>query len=160
MNLHDAADLARKLIHEWLGPQWTFTWSRSRTVLGDCSHLTRTIRLSAHYTALNSRERVENTIRHEIAHALGPREDGHGPNWKHNARRVGAVPVRCASKVDMDLVRPTAKYEATCPQCKQIYKRHRWTAAMGKQPACSLCCKKYNWGRWDARFVLAYRQMR
>lgn len=158
MNLNDAERLARKLMSEWLGAGYFFGWSNRRGAAGDYNYRTRTIRLSKPFVEINQREIVENTILHEIAHAIGTPEDGHGPNWKRNARRVGAIPVSCVNQTGLEAALPAGKFQATCSTCQEVYNRHRWTKNMNGKLACTLCCRKHNGGQYSAKYVLTFVQ--
>lgn len=162
MNLVDAEQLANKLITEWLHPSWKFAWTRSHESLGDCfidlENGLYLIRLSRPFTLANSREVTEETIRHEIAHALTyDRADSrtHGAAWQANAVRVGARPEACAD----DAVTPPFKWQAVCPSCEKFNGRRRWTKDMDGDLACQQCCTLHGDGGWDARFVFTYKKM-
>jgi predicted SprT family Zn-dependent metalloprotease len=81
---------------------WTFKWDNARTRRG-CVHTPRYgpgwITLSRVLIPIIDNHKVEDTMRHEIAHALAPGK-GHGPEWKMMARRVGAKPERCYRETD------------------------------------------------------------
>ena len=47
-----------------------------------------------------SDESIQDTVLHEIAHALAAPEAGHGPLWKTVARRIGAAPMAKAHETD------------------------------------------------------------
>ena len=62
--------------------------------LGQCNYDKKTIAVSQWvFTDLN--EQVEDTILHEIAHALVGPGKGHDLKWKTVARNIGAVPREC-----------------------------------------------------------------
>jgi len=71
------------------------------------------------------RHALEDTIRHEIAHALCVEHDGrkhgksHGHRWKHWARKVHAIPERCGKNLPSRLM---ASYKRICPSCDTVYK--------------------------------------
>ncbi len=113
---------------------WTFAFDRARRRLGACHGRTKQITLSRHLaTSLDARE-VEDTIRHEIAHALDVVTRGwtaHDAVWKQWATRCGATPTRCYSgdlPTDAD-----ALYRCVCPDCGHTAARHR-------QPVHALIC--------------------
>lgn len=160
MDLQDAEDLARKLMTEWLHPSWTFHWNNSRTSHGQCQVFDAKgcgvyrIFLSRVFTRLNTRETVEDTIRHEIAHALTIRSYGHGDEWKANAIRVGAAPEECAGPGSIG---PGYKWLAACPACGKKYGAHRRTKSMANgDSACAPCCRTHTNGEWDTRFALTF----
>jgi predicted SprT family Zn-dependent metalloprotease len=164
VNLQDAEDLARKLMAEWLHPTWTFHWDNSKTRHGSCQVFdskgrgSYKIFLSRPYTEINPREVVEDTIRHEIAHALTIRSYGHSDEWKANAVRVGARPEECAS-AENGAVGLGYKWIATCPACGEKSGARRRSKSMANgDNACAPCCRAHNGGEWDERFQLIYIQ--
>lgn len=117
---------------------WRFEWFDAKRTYGWCSYRKRTIGLSRTYVLHTTNEAdIEDTIRHEIGHALAPAHAGHGPKWKALARTVGFNPVRCSSaKLQLDQY----KYVGTCPNGHKSF-RHRKTKS---QSSCSKCCPTYN----------------
>jgi predicted SprT family Zn-dependent metalloprotease len=98
MNLEDAKILAELYIEQHLSKQnygatkpWTFAWIDHKTTYGMCHYRKREIQLSRVLTEVVSEAEVEDTILHEIAHALTP-GCGHGRMWKMMARALGANP--------------------------------------------------------------------
>jgi hypothetical protein len=78
---------------QWNLREWRFDWSNSTRNLGDCSHRTKTIRLSLPYTLRLSEAGVRETVLHEVAHALAPpNARSHGREWRALAKLVGATP--------------------------------------------------------------------
>lgn len=111
--------LGRDLLGESLADRgWTFAYDRARKRLGACHPRQRRITLSAHLAAALSPEEVEDTLRHEIAHAIDVERRGrtaHDATWKRIAVACGARPDRL---FDGDVpADPTAPYVATCPSC-------------------------------------------
>ena len=75
--------------------QYTATVSHT---LGRTHHARRTITLSApQMLALDGAGRLD-TIRHEMAHALLPATENHGPAWRRKARQLGACPEPTAAE--------------------------------------------------------------
>lgn len=68
---------------------------------------------------------LEDTIRHEIAHALSierwgiKQGGGHGREWKQMAREVHAIPERCGNNLPSRLM---ASYKRRCSNCHTVYK--------------------------------------
>ena len=92
-----AIKLATELIEEYGLDGWRFCIdkdAKSMDRLGLCVYSTKTISVSAWvFTDLN--EEVEDTIRHELAHAIVGKGHEHGLKWKATARNVGAKPRAC-----------------------------------------------------------------
>lgn len=145
MNRNDAKALA--LHHMGLhgltrGWGWTFQFNRARTSAGQCrwyrGRIGGEIRLSGPFVDLNEQPAVEDTILHEIAHALAGRQAGHGPLWKAACRTIGARPERtiCASQI----VAPARQWHGSCPSCGQDARpRHRKPR---KPLVCGVCYRK------------------
>lgn len=104
--------------HGLLADGWSFEWTNSRRRKGECEwrivggRMTKTLRLSTHWTKARADMEVRNTILHEIAHALAGLQAGHGPIWKHHARAVGAKPVACSS--EPEAAAAVSKYVVVC----------------------------------------------
>ena len=126
MLLKDAKTLALLHMEEHgVDDKFTFEFEDCKRTLGRCHYLTKKITLSKWYAELNNEEEVEDTILHEIAHALAWINDrctGHNATWKKWARKVGATPKAC-SKSNLAQPKNHYKYEQTC--CGTTYKRHR-----------------------------------
>jgi predicted SprT family Zn-dependent metalloprotease len=93
----EAAKLARDIMDEQGLTVWSFQYDGARKRFGQCSSATRTISLSRALVALNDRAEVEDTIRHEVAHATVGPGHGHDAAWQRECVRVGAKPTRCYS---------------------------------------------------------------
>jgi predicted SprT family Zn-dependent metalloprotease len=76
---------------------WYFSWINKKSTYGQCFHNGKIISLSIPYVlACNDVNEIEDTIRHEIGHALTPDDKGHGKEWKAMAKKVGYTPKRCS----------------------------------------------------------------
>ena len=100
-----------------------------RQVLGLCSYKNRVISLSVPYMQIVPANLVEDTILHEIAHAMVGPEAGHGPIWKKMAEYVGCKPSATSEKsvstyIDMRL-RQENKTE-TLAQSKTFQSLRLW----------------------------------
>lgn len=97
MNHENALYLARHEMDKWGLQDWSVSINpRLLQCLGICKYRKKAIELSAEYVRLNGQDRVLDTIRHEIAHALAGAKAKHGPVWKTWCLQVGAKPERCA----------------------------------------------------------------
>ena len=94
MNLQSAKALTEDLMekHGLFEQGWQFQWSASNTFNGEVFYAEKLLVLSTRLTSVNSPEVVENTIRHELAHALLGPGYGHGPVWRAKAAELGAAP--------------------------------------------------------------------
>lgn len=106
MTLRDAQDLAVQLMRENGLQGWGFGFNKRFNSAGVCRFDRRTgsgrIELSEAWTRNHPRAKVEDTIKHEIAHALAGHEAGHGPRWQSQARSLGAEPQVESSRVVYD----------------------------------------------------------
>jgi predicted SprT family Zn-dependent metalloprotease len=177
MELSVAEVLAKKLMHEFnLSPRWRFEFDNSKKRFGASHGSLKKISLSRYLTQLNTREEVEDCIRHEIAHALvtedklkspfyndfslfrhgrisRSRRDIHGADWKAKCLITGAKPERCYDGAVV--ATPKGNWTATCPNCGKVIYYHRHTTK--SRTACRECCKNLNYGRWSEKFVFIYR---
>lgn len=135
MDLFDAEILAKTLISEFV-PLYSFSWDNSKKRFGCCYYTQRTITMSRHLTPLRTNKAVQQTIMHEIAHALHP-GDGHGKLWKAQMRAFGLPDARCPSD-DVD-VSSIANWRAGCKACGKVYYMIR-KPRIAK--ACSPCYRK------------------
>jgi predicted SprT family Zn-dependent metalloprotease len=136
MDLEIARLRAEKLMSRYGLDGWTFGFDRAVRRAGACHYSRRQITLSRSITELNQWSDVEDTIRHEIAHALvGPRVRAHGPEWKTMAIKVGATPQRCAPDSTKT---PPGKWQATCLCTGRVYHRQK-TPPSWKMYWCRVC---------------------
>ena len=162
MLLADAQTLAFELMakHGLAGPGCSCLGGSGSTHaskrFGCCKHAGRIISLSAALVERNSLADVEDTIKHEIAHALvGYRKgDHHGFEWKQMCRVTGAKPERCYDSKEVNTVE--GDWSAECPGCHHTYYKHRQPKPH-KKFACLSCCKAHNRGRFTEDYLLVYR---
>jgi len=141
MTMDTARDLAIELMdkHGLTERGWTFHFDHSQRRFGLCKFRNKEICLSWKLTIMNSDEEVNETILHEIAHALCPPRAGHGRLWKEMAVRVGASPTRCYGS---SVTAPKLRFQATCPLCGREFTKSRLPKRGGKRVADSFWCKK------------------
>ena len=146
--------MALKLIEEHNLKQegWSFRLDKATKRFGCCNYTKKEISLSKRLTELNNEEKVEDTILHEIAHALVGPDHGHDRVWKAKAKEIGCNAERCYSD---DVVTPQSKYTAICDNCGKTeqVKKISWKK---KFSACGVCCKEYNNGQFSWRFRLKF----
>lgn len=145
MKLEDAENLALTLMEDNGVGTWSFRFDNAKRRCGSCHHGKRTITLSRHFVTLNSAADVEDTIRHEIAHALAGFKAGHGVQWQMWAIRLGARPERCVENVDM----PEGGIEGVCaPDCTVRHIRHRMPPKrLANAYQCNRCYTPVTWVR-------------
>lgn len=133
---------ARELLdlHGLTALGWTFEMSSSQRRLGVCKYRPKRIEFSTHYEHIPWDE-IEDTLLHEIAHALvGPRH-GHDQTWKQKCREIGAKPTRLADESIESAAEPN--YEIVCTGCGQSFKRYRLRPALLNRYHCSECGGKF-----------------
>ena len=138
MHPHDAQELARQLMrqHGLFEAGWRFRFDHARRRFGSCQYGPKLVTLSRPLTLLNGEPEVRDTLLHEIAHALTPR-DGHGPRWRAKCRELGARPVRCYSgEAVVSPPRRLARYEWGCRACGWWVQRRRRTR---RRYVCGRC---------------------
>src|SRR5690625_6066280 len=101
--------------------EWEFGFDRARRRLGACWPVQRRITLSREFVLLNDREKVEDIVLHEIAHALTPGA-GHGPRFKAVAKRLGCTATACG--VPGSVKAPEEQVILVCPHCQQLWRRY------------------------------------
>ncbi len=114
---------------------WTFGWNNQKSTYGLCHYSSRKIELSRILTPLCSPEQINDTILHEIAHALAGVHNGHNKIWKDKAISIGCSGTRCG---DYNVLLK-CKWIATCPKCNHIVYKHRQANL-----SCGICTKTYN----------------
>ena len=161
MNLHNARDLAVKLMREHGLQGWNFHFDNAKRRFGYCSYTRKEIGISAPLASLNDETRVKNTILHEIAHGVarikyGNRIKAHGWEWRSEARALGCDAKRCYE--DEAVNQPKGKYVAVCPNCgKKSYANKMGNRMRSGKQSCGDCCRKYNWGRWSDKYLLIWK---
>ena len=139
MDTTKAVDLAIGLMeqHKLFAHGWRFDWDKRTTRAGACDYVKRIIYLSRPITALNDEDHVRDTVLHEIAHALAPRDAGHGIVWKLMARSIGCSATTCAPR---DTVLPEKRWRGTCP-AGHVRTRARKPK---RQMSCALCSPRFD----------------
>jgi predicted SprT family Zn-dependent metalloprotease len=118
---------------------WHFDFEACKRSLGRCHYNLRKITLSKWYVELNEEDDVEDTILHEIAHALsflryGRDGQGHGRLWKRVCGEIGASPERIHKGI-LEYPDNHHKYVDDCV-CGITYKRHRKSRGNYHCPKC------------------------
>jgi predicted SprT family Zn-dependent metalloprotease len=106
--------LAKKLMNKYwlLDAGWTFSWHNRMDHLGTCYYVSKRIQLSKKWTlaqleqdaisgSTRGIDKITDTIKHEIAHALAPRGSKHGPAWVAMCAVTGANPHKIAQNLSV-----------------------------------------------------------
>lgn len=117
----EARALAWRLLVEHGLVGWSFRFNRSKTMMGTCRFGPRIIELSRHFAERNELAAIQDTLLHEVAHALAGRTAGHGPAWQTICRGIGARPERLSDEAEM----PPGRWQAVCAGCGTIHHKYR-----------------------------------
>lgn len=151
MKLNEARDLAIELMnqHGIIENGWRFEFDNAKRRFGCCKYSSRRITLSVHLTELNDVSRVKNTILHEIAHALCPRQ-GHNHIWIMKAIEIGCDGNRCYSSSEVETIK--GNYTATCFNCQKTYNRF-------KKQKYEQSCGKCSGGKYNPTYKLNWEKV-
>lgn len=130
----------RNLIEEG----WVFGFSKRKTALGTCWEYKKLIEVSV-YTIENSKESIEDTILHEMAHAFAGNRNNHNKIWQRWCRLLGANPDRqtngkCSPET-FKKIKEVAKYIGTCPVCSITVAKHKIPV---REASCGKCSPIFN----------------
>jgi predicted SprT family Zn-dependent metalloprotease len=99
---------------------YSLKFSNTVRALGSCNWSKKIIKISQKYMELCSWDIIEDTIRHEIAHAIDAKRRGYSKHdyvWKKVCLEVGADPSRTAD-VPKEMT-PQRKYLKVCGKCQK-----------------------------------------
>lgn len=98
---------------------YSFRWNRRTHAAGLCNYAKRTIELSAVLTPHRKDSDILDTLLHEVAHAMAGPWAGHGPQWKAQARALGARPAACIADTAAmaPVIAASRRYVARCDRC-------------------------------------------
>ena len=152
MKITDAKWLAETLMKKHGVSDWTFKFDSGKRRFGSCRPSRKIITLSKIMTEINSELEVMKTILHEIAHALTP-GDHHGSAWAAKCVTLGIAPARCYDAADAgrSVVTVQPNFYYGCSNCGQRISRFRRSR---RGVACSACCRKFNGGKYDPKYIL------
>lgn len=125
---------------------WNARVDHAKTRFGVCNYTKKTIGVSLSLARVNPLSETEDTILHEVAHALAGHSAGHGPLWKAKCREIGARPIRCSSANGVE-----PKWLVVCPNGHVRGGRHRRTKAVERR-SCGECTP----GRYDPAVALRF----
>jgi len=110
--LTSIADLADKLLAAHGLDEWRFIFDDATKRGGLCSSANKMISMSEQFCLKVDDAEVEDTILHEIAHALVGVEHGHDAIWRAKALEIG-----CSGERTHNSSFTTPKYIVSCVQC-------------------------------------------
>ena len=137
MQRTEAIELGTKLLRDHGLNDWRMIINdRTKSRLGCCKYNKKTIEVSG-WCFVECPEKVENTVRHEVAHAIA-KYAGHGPEWKRVAISIGADPRSCTR---VNRSRDKFKWECACTKCGAVTRRtHRRRSQRIISTRRSNCC--------------------
>jgi predicted SprT family Zn-dependent metalloprotease len=89
------AQRARELLAQHHLSRWSFRFDNGRKRAGSCQYGTQVISLSYEFAKYAPAEEIDDTILHEIAHALVGNAHHHDDRWRATALAVGGSGRRC-----------------------------------------------------------------
>lgn len=128
---------------------WGLRLTDNPKVLGLCDHNSKVLFLNCHHILLHPKPEIENTIRHEIAHALVGRGHGHDITWQDKAREVGCTNTASCSHLDLpphliDALRSGHSVEVTY-ETEVIHRpKYQVTRLQEKCPTCGKVAEERN----------------
>lgn len=134
---------------------WKFEFSHARGQAGLCDFRKKTIFVSKWLLAQNLGKSLEfeNTLRHEVAHAIEFElrgESDHGRLWQFIARQVLCTAERCYTSEQIGIT-ATTKYTLVCDSCNTERPSHK---VKKRKTACGKCCNEHNFGRYSEKYAL------
>ena len=118
---------------------WAFGFDLATSRAGVCRYAERRIDLSVSYCLAATRAEIEDTVLHEIAHAIvGPRHN-HDTVWKAKAREIGCAGERCHR-----VQHSTPKWIGECG-CGQQWFRQTLQRRIMRNRVCAKCNGVITW---------------
>lgn len=136
-DLHHMRARAEVLIATHLEQGWAFAFDGATRRAGLCDFDRQRISVSRYLAARSDDAANEQTLLHEIAHALAGPGAGHGARWRRVASELGyhggaTYPGEAATEL--------APWVGLCPAGHVVYRYRRPTRAM----SCSLCAPRFD----------------
>ena len=120
---------------------WVFGFDLATSRAGVCRYVEKRIDLSVSFCLAATRAEIEDTVLHEIAHAIvGPRHN-HDAVWKAKAREIGCAGERCHR-----VQHSTPKWIGECG-CGQQWFRQTLQRRIMRNRACAKCGGTIAWRR-------------
>ncbi len=144
--LREVETLGKRLVSAFqangtLPTGWVFGFDLATSRAGVCRYAERRIDLSVSYCLAATRAEIEDTVLHEIAHAIvGPRHN-HDAIWKAKAREIGCAGERCHR-----VQHSTPRWVGECG-CGQQWFRQTLQRRIMRNRACGKCNGVITWRR-------------
>ena len=143
------AQRARELLVHYQLSLWSFQFDNGRKRAGSCQYGTQVISMSYEFAKYAPADEIQDTILHEIAHALVGEAHNHDEVWRAKAMAIGCSGRRCH---DLQFTQPRyivqcergcwvatverRRSDVICKRCRgalvyQTYTEERWKSARG-----------------------------
>ena len=144
--LAEALALAREFMDKSvatgeLGADWTFGFDLAPARAGICRHQDKRVNLSASFCLKATRREIEDTVLHEIAHAIVGQRHGHDAAWRAKALELG-----CSGAVRHAVSHTIAHWVGECG-CAGRWLRHRLRRSVAQGRVCARCGQPISWRR-------------
>lgn len=150
MELELAIETLKKELKQYGLEEWSAKFNKRYCSFGLCSYDEKTIYLSEYLVKLNDIERVLQTIKHEIAHALLGPGHGHSKEWKELCIKIGGNGIRCYTEANTVIPPFEKRYTYICTNCgKEIHKSY----LLNRPRFCKYCCETLNFGVPDNKYM-------
>ncbi|MCY4510144.1 MAG: SprT-like domain-containing protein [Acidobacteria bacterium] len=131
--------LARHRAASGLDADWGFGFDLSTARAGVCRYADKRIDLSVSYCLRATRADIEDTLLHEIAHAIVGHRHHHDDVWKAVARAIGCSAERCH-----DVDHTPARWLGECG-CGKQWRRQRLSRRLRHGARCRKCGGEIAW---------------
>ena len=140
----DITNLAYNLMqkHGLISLGWTFSFNNRKKGFGLCHYGKKTIYLSRYFALREDISVSEQTLLHEIAHALVGRGHGHDRLWELKFVSIGGKNPSCCRVTQVE--NPQGKFIAKCSTCGAEYHRYRSSKHIHKTYLCGVCRSRIN----------------
>ena len=144
--LAEVETLARTLLarHRAAGDltrAWTFGFDLAPSRAGVCRYAERRIHLAVAFALRAPRSEIEDTVLHEIAHAIVGPDHGHDAVWKAKAREIG-----CSGSRAHAVQARVAPWVGECA-CGRPWLRQRLQRRIRQSGRCPTCKTRIVWRR-------------
>ncbi len=145
-SLQEVEATAKRLLDEHqatgvVDRRWTFGFDLATSRAGVCRYREQRIDLSVSYCLAAGRAEIEDTILHEIAHAIVGPQHNHDAVWQATARQIGCVGERCHR-----VQHSAPKWIGECG-CGQQWFRQTLQRRMMHNRICAKCRGAITWRR-------------
>ena len=135
---------------------WRFVWGTAKKRFGCCKYDERVIEVSRPLLKIAKAGVTENTLRHEVAHAIAGYLSAHGTAWKQACKLTGAIPKACASISDI-ADDETSPLVYACCGCGETYGPRHKTPPRNGEIFRTQCCGGYKGVVVPRRHIAAWQ---